>query len=683
MKRIICPNFILLLICLNFISPCLAQYSIVFKEDLSAAKSITRKPAVDKCLLAIRSEVNLTFDSNTENLTQPQKTNGVYFLEVSYGPQAISVYYDNIPTYLNFGQLQAANSLPELKVGEIRYFIVDIKPELEYADITDNELKRGNFTTPFGPNVSDALLVVRIFPNDLELIISETNNLISKFEKNGSTYNVFLKMPENKKFTNYDLLVKTKGADDLKVTVPKLVPKAVRFYRIKKPLVEIADSKIETENPLSPIKEPEKGVGDVSAATVADYRKNIIGNWAGSLGDDKTYIEFSTFDEGKKTLAGKIYANGIYMNFKGVVRFKTENDYQASLIIIKDDLITYGASLDLRFNSGVLSGLWIDDMGAVQDFSAVRSTTIISDNTSEVRQKIATLNKLASGEWNSLTSNAYFDNLILDKANVKQFSTISFIKSGQSTIASKGKLLSKSGMVSMVVSNVQFPGISSSCSVTLEFNEQEASASIISDDGSVFENVKLRRPVVQTNNKTRHTNNIYYVVSDKAYFYQTPNFADRTSHYLVNGQIPEVQISDENNDFIFGAFTYRGLSSKGFLKKSDISKININYLFNTKWYGLFGKDNINVVLDTIYWDANNMLKISGYNIVKKNKRDVEGQIILINDNQIQINLYEPGTDEWDGIFKITFNYNNEGSGVWLANNGKLRTEFKMQKILNK
>lgn len=671
----------MLLIVFYVINPCYGQITLKIEEDKQSGCLIKHKPKEGNTLLLFKTSLELNFESSWVIVDTIREKN-IFILEVEAVSQSISLYYENIPTILNFGMQQGTvNSFPTLNLGEVKCFNVDIKPELEYADITNNELKRGMFKTPIGPNASDAVVVIRLFPNDLELTISETNNLISKQEKSGNTYNVFLKMPESKKFSNYELQFKSEGTDDISVSVPKLEPKGFKFFRIKKPLVEVNAAKIEPEKPPTQINEPVKEVAVIPPVPEIDYQKNIIGFWAGSLGDDKTYLEFTSFDANRKTLTGKLYANGVFMNFKGAIRFKTENDYQTSLSIIKDELVNYGATIDLRYNSGVLNGLWIDDLGEVKDFSAVRANTIISDNTSEVRQKVMALNKLAAGTWHALTSNAYFDNLTLDKANIQQFSNINFLKTGQPIITTRGKLFSKSGMVSMVVSNVQFPGISSSCSVTLVFNEQEASASIISDDGSVFENVKLRRPSAQPNKIADvNSNVIYYVSKDKAFFYNKPNFANRTNRYIVKGQLPVVHALAASSDFLMAEYTYQGITTKGNLLKSDLTRFNLNYLLNTSWSGIFGKNQLKIVMESIYWDQNNVLVVKGYNVLQDKKRDLEGKIVLIDENQIQINLAEPGTEEWDGIFKLTFSYNNDVSGVWLSNNGKLRRDFQLQKI---
>lgn len=87
------------------------------------------------------------------------------------------------------------------------------------------------------------------------------------------------------------------------------------------------------------------------------------------------------------------------------------------------------------------------------------------------------------------------------------------------------------------------------------------------------------------------------------------------------------------------------------------------------------------MLESIYWNQNNVLVVKGYNLINDKKRDLEGKVILIDDNQIQINLAESGIYEGDGVFKITFSYKNEGIGIWISNNGNLRKEFQLQKTM--
>lgn len=296
------------------------------------------------------------------------------------------------------------------------------------------------------------------------------------------------------------------------------------------------------------------------------------------------------------------------------------------------------------------------------------------------RQKINTLNNIATGTWYSVNPNLYFDNMVIEKANIQQIVSISFVKNNQLLTQVKGKLLSKSGKVSLMSSDVQLYGISTLCTISLLFDDNTSTVTIISDDGSLAENFKMYKQGSKTNVNAAGINDIYYVLKNKAYFYNTPELNSRTNKYIVKGQLPIVQITLSNNYFTAAAYTYRGITTKGYLIKSDLAKISLNYLLKSQWTGLFGNNQIKIVIETVSLDSDNNLVATGYNILKDQKQKVEGKIILIDENQIQINLAETGTDEWNGVFKLTFSYNNDVSGVWLSNNGKLRREFLLKKV---
>jgi hypothetical protein len=664
----------------NF-TPCLSQTSLIIKEDNSLEKLNSKNPKEGNSLLVFKTELELEFESSWV-IVETYREREYYLVEVEAVSQSISLYNENIPTVLNFDINNAeVNSYPRLKAGDVKYFSVDLQIDLEYADITDNELKRGGSTTVVGPNVSDALVVIRLFPSDLELTISESNNLISKLEKKGTAYNVFLKMSDTKKFTNYNLTVKSDGVEEINVIVPKLAPKAVKFYRVKKPLIQQPAVAIKH---LDIIKGTDGLKDDRLETPTIDYRKNLIGNWGGSLGDDKTYLEFSTFDETKKTVAGKLYANGYYMNFRGMVLFKNEGDYQASLNINSDDIIDYGATLDLRFNSGVLTGLWVDDRGGVKDFSAVRSASIVYDNNDEIRRKIVELNNKISGSWNAVSTNIYFDHLTIQKFNIEHVASVIFEKDNRQMINAKAKLLSKSGNSSLLLSNAVFTGIPLPFTISLTFNSDiEATLAIISDDASIVENFKLRKQLSRVYSSSVQVSDIYYVVKGKTYFHNTPDISSRTNKYIVKGQLPAFKPLDTNSEFLSASYTYRNITTKGFLLKSDLATFGLEYLVNTQWIGVFGNNQINITIEKIFWDENNQLSVIGYNILKGTKRALNGKLLLIDESQIQIELSEPGTDEWDGLFKISLNRNNQANGVWFSNNGQLKREFQLQKSAKK
>lgn len=87
------------------------------------------------------------------------------------------------------------------------------------------------------------------------------------------------------------------------------------------------------------------------------------------------------------------------------------------------------------------------------------------------------------------------------------------------------------------------------------------------------------------------------------------------------------------------------------------------------WTGAFGNDQINLNIESINDDGS----VTGYNIVRENRRDLTG---FVRDDKFELN--EPGDAKWDGVFKFSI---TDGilKGTWVSNNGKSRREFTLSK----
>jgi hypothetical protein len=88
-----------------------------------------------------------------------------------------------------------------------------------------------------------------------------------------------------------------------------------------------------------------------------------------------------------------------------------------------------------------------------------------------------------------------------------------------------------------------------------------------------------------------------------------------------------------------------------------------------EWSGDFGNNILLINIESIYGDGS----VSGYNIVKNNRRPLTG---FKTDNDFV--LKEPGDQYWDGVFKFRI----EGviaTGTWMSNNGKINREFTLFK----
>ncbi len=103
---------------------------------------------------------------------------------------------------------------------------------------------------------------------------------------------------------------------------------------------------------------------------------------------------------------------------------------------------------------------------------------------------------------------------------------------------------------------------------------------------------------------------------------------------------------------------------------------NLTNALKGEWIGDFGGKELLISLN----DVDLGLEITGYDEVKGNRRDLKGDITDNGNNIFTINLKEPGDDKWDGAFNIKYtDGENTMTGIWTANNGKSKKEFKLTK----
>jgi len=70
----------------------------------------------------------------------------------------------------------------------------------------------------------------------------------------------------------------------------------------------------------------------------------------------------------------------------------------------------------------------------------------------------------------------------------------------------------------------------------------------------------------------REFNKSATAISDKAYFYYEPDITTQRTAYIISGQ--EVKYYKEEGDFIFATFSYKGLTNKGWMLKSQFKTNN-------------------------------------------------------------------------------------------------------------
>ncbi len=208
-----------------------SQSALEFTLSDDKAVNISKNIPDGQSLLVFETDLNLKFDSSVENLQVENKIDSKYYIYVSSGPQVITVKYFG-DYLLNFGQIGMNNGFPSLKNKEVKYFTVSKLIALQYEDTTKKEKDKGNNITPIGPNVSDAMVVINVFPDDLELDITEKNNGITKITKlTDGRYQIFLKAP-----AQHILQIRNKDfKNPTNLPLDGLVSKEVRFYLVKKP----------------------------------------------------------------------------------------------------------------------------------------------------------------------------------------------------------------------------------------------------------------------------------------------------------------------------------------------------------------------------------------------------------------------------------------------------------------
>lgn len=89
-----------------------------------------------------------------------------------------------------------------------------------------------------------------------------------------------------------------------------------------------------------------------------------------------------------------------------------------------------------------------------------------------------------------------------------------------------------------------------------------------------------------------------------------------------------------------------------------------------EWSGDFGNNVIMISIESIKSDGS----VSGYNIIKNNRRNLIGTKSGNN-----FTLKEPGDQYWDGVFKFIIDENDVANGTWKSNNGKINREFNLAK----
>jgi hypothetical protein len=480
--------FSLLFLLLGSSSVAIGQYSMTF-ERISLPLTELPKLQTGKSMIIFDSEYELHFDSNNENLPKPEYMDGRYLLAVTEGPQLISVFYNGIPTVLNFGTQSSTINLHErISAGDVLRFKVKVRAELEYSDITESELKRGSGIVPIGMNVSDAMIVFRKFPDDLELTIIEKNGNITKRTKDGNALNVSLLVKESGE-NRYFITVVSNEGDSLNIPIQSLTSKEVRVFRVKKPIMEspLSMTNATTVNAKQESTVPSDELKNTVSVLKKDFSLNVVGFWAGSLGDKKVNLDISRLDPERNSIEGRIFIDGMKANFKGQVRFKNVDEYQASISFKSQGSTYYGATIDFAYRKGVMTGLYIDDTGNVRDFTSLRTQRLMADTTAMVRISKGVALDALKGEWFSRTGGSgLIASIEISNLNMGRDLDVRVLTYSREVISKRCRLTGTPESPTIYMSDFKTKDVPMSSTLTIFFRDSRLEANLTGDDGSFF-----------------------------------------------------------------------------------------------------------------------------------------------------------------------------------------------------
>ena len=231
-------GMILISLSLNYNANC--QNKIKLEEVPALAKEIKDIVPEGKALFVFETKENYIFDSDNENIIQPLKEGIIYKLFVSISPASGAIIIQREGTgkaFINYGKPIMENSLPVLKNGEVKYFKLSLANGLDWSDATRQMVQKGATDSQMKYE-KEALLIIDVFPNNLELKIN-SDKTITEILKEPGRYRIYVQ-PEEQIISlgaaGYEPARIAFFEDGLKI-------KDVKYFRIDAP-----QSRIETEN---------------------------------------------------------------------------------------------------------------------------------------------------------------------------------------------------------------------------------------------------------------------------------------------------------------------------------------------------------------------------------------------------------------------------------------------------
>ena len=338
-------------------------------DILKANKLINDKneslSGTNKAILVFKSNTSLTFSSSFENINQPKtysssslnESDYFYILPITAQAQKIILTHDDMDYKISFSQPMEDNSLAALEPNQIRFFEVNSKMVLEYYNITENERSKGNNAQPVGPNVSDALIIIKTFPPKLPLEVNADGDVITKLDNSDRGYSIFLKTDRGVK-NNYIINLFDQEIGNTQVKIYELQPKELRYYMVKKPGVTTNVSNI-------------NNLDDENSSNF----KAIDGSWSGSTLAGFVHVQLQT-QQSKNDISGVIFKDDIPYNFKGVIKPETNNEFTISIETVGNKLVgdIKEFQADLYYKKGILVGYLIEGKKDVTDLVLLKNS---------------------------------------------------------------------------------------------------------------------------------------------------------------------------------------------------------------------------------------------------------------------------------------------------------------------
>jgi hypothetical protein len=627
-------------------------------------------------LLIFDSSLDLTFDSSVEALIPPTFKNGKYYLYLTPGKQAITFTFDGDDNTINFGTVNKDNSLPALMPGEIKLIKITKLNELLNYDITDKEISKGNSITPIGVNVSDALIVFKVIPNDLVVDIIDQENTITKQTKEPGKYSVYFKTPGS-----HNIKIKCDGFEITSLPELELKSKELKFYLIKRPTSELQTK-----------PQPE---------TKVDKYKNVLGFWGGTLGTNEVYLAINEVKEG--IVSGKIFFNGIYQQVSGFISQKSNNEYFISIKKPALEDISESATLDFNIKNGIASGDWISKSRNILDFNALQVNTIPIDNTDVLVLKYKELQTSLKGDWTSI-QNSLFSMLVITNIDFKRKITGFAISKNNEKIPFSGIAYDGSSLNIMI----NFPSKSSIAgTLSLSSSNDKLIGNYTSNDGEISLTQNFAKGYVQNLTTVKPSlteykiSGVFEALKDRVYFYSSPDINNKTSSYIV--KLQKINISKSFGSFYYGTFTNDKITTSGYLLKSDLIRSTsktVAPIASPKVHSItdiIGKWECVSARGKIFFDIQNIYdggKLDGQIVYSRETIPLEGTVkiskegvfyLLIKENPEVMDEYVEHTQEFDdenGVYTINIK-NNVGSGTWKSLSGKRSNIIKSFKLIKK